>query len=391
MSRDRKSYATGVSKNYIYNNSIVSLVAPILIFFLSLFAPFTVSAQSVTPLVSRVVPLELAQCLSQKGWVMYGKPECSACAIEKEYFGESFSQISYVDCREQIQLCEEKNIRAFPTWEDADGKKYRGAIPLDVLGQLSGCSEVETIASASSTTLTRSQMLSAFLAGLLSFLAPCLIPLLPAYFSVITGFTFKELYGLDFERIRGRVFLSVLFFVLGFSLVFTILGATGSLVGQLLSNVLPILLRFNGVVLILLGLFQVGVLKMPSWEFDYAWSVQRKLRNLGFVTAWVTGVAAALSWIPCVGPLLSSVLLVSSQQSSVAQGALLLFIYSMGLTLPFIAAGLYFPHVVRTMQEKRVLFHRLSIGGGVVLILFGIILTLGQYRFLVEKFYSLFR
>lgn len=322
---------------------------------------------------------------------MYGKSECSACAIEKGYFGESFSQISYVDCTRNLSLCDQKGIQAYPTWEDGSGKKYRGAIPLDVLGQLSGCREGEKFTATSGSKLTNSQMWAAFLAGLLSFLAPCLIPLLPAYFSVITGFTFKELYGLDFERIRGRVFLSVLFFVLGFSLVFTILGAVGSYVGQLLNNVLPILLRFNGIVLIILGLFQVGLLKMPSWEFDYAWAVQRKLRNLGFVTAFITGIAAALSWIPCVGPLLTSVLLVSSQHESVVHGVIMLFIYSMGLTLPFILAGLYFPQVVRTMQQKRVLFHRLSIGGGVILILFGIVLTLGQYRILIERFYGLFR
>ena len=185
--------------------------------------------------------------------------------------------------------------------------------------------------------------------------------------------------------------MSVVFFVLGFSLVFTLLGATGSLVGRLLSEVLPVLLRFNGIVLIILGLFQVGILKMPAWEFDFAWDAQRRFRNLGFITASVTGIAAALSWIPCVGPLLTSVLLISAQHNSVIHGTILLFTYSLGLTFPFITAGLYFPHVVRTMKERRVLFHRLSIGGGVVLILFGIVLTSGKYRLLVEAFYGLFR
>lgn len=356
----------------------------------SIFVPTSVFAAGITPTLKPVTPQQLSLCLLQKGWVMYGRAECSACAIEKSYFKESFQKIKYVDCLEEITLCEQKNIRSYPTWEDADGKKYRGAIPLDVLGQLSGCNESEDTATASGSNLTGGQLLSAFIAGLLSFLAPCLIPLLPAYFSVITGFTFKELYGLDFERIRGRVFLSVVFFVLGFSLVFTILGATGSLVGRLLSEVLPVLLRFNGIVLIVLGLFQIGILKLPAWEFDYAWNVQRRFRDLGFITASVTGIAAALSWIPCVGPLLTSVLLISAQHDSVIHGTILLFIYSMGLTLPFIATGLYFPQVVRSMKEKRVLFHRLTIVGGIVLILFGIILTLGQYRYLIEKFYAVF-
>lgn len=232
---------------------------------------------------------------------------------------------------------------------------------------------------------------ASFLSGLLSFFAPCLLPLFPTYFSVITGFTFSELYGLDFGRIRPRVFTSSVFFTLGFALVFTLLGATGSIFGRLLETYLPPLLRFSGAFLIILGVAQVGALKFPSFRFDFAWNVQRKLTRMGYVTAVVTGIAAALSWIPCIGPLLSPILLLASQSQTVIYGASLLFIYSLGLTLPFLLAGLYFPKIAESLQRHRLAFHRLSILAGIFLIIFGTILLIDQYRSLIDWYYTLIR
>lgn len=232
------------------------------------------------------------------------------------------------------------------------------------------------------------QIIASFFAGLISFFAPCCLPLFPSYFSVISGFTFADLYGLDFGKIRLRVFVSSLFFIAGFSLVFTILGVTSSIVGQLLDTYLPVLLRLSGLFLVGLGLVQLGVVKVSTFQFDFAWNIQRRLTRLGHVTALATGVAAALSWIPCIGPLLTPILLLSARTETAFQGGFLLFIYSAGLTLPFLAAGLFFPSVVRKLEDNRQLFHRLSQASGIFLILFGFILLFDKYQLALEKFYD---
>lgn len=356
----------------------------------------------------------LAQCLTEQQFTMYGKKSCSACAIQKGYFGPVFSQVPYVECDSNVAICDEKNIHAYPTWEDAGGKQYKGAISLDKLWELARCSSpdgeipvtitipvaIDATVSASTSpaqsklfplvqltanpqafdTITREQLFAAFFAGLLSFFAPCLLPLYPAYFSVITGFTFTQMYGLTAEHVRRRIFFSSLFFAAGFIVIFVLLGATGSLIVQMLEQFLPFVLRLSGLILIFLGLLQTGMLQIPSLTFDYAWNIQRRMKNLGRITAFVTGSVAALSWIPCVGPLLASIFLLSSQRNSVIQGSVLLFIYAFGLTLPFILSGLYFPRALDAYQHHRQTFHRISVGAGIFLMAFGFLLLIGQYR-----------
>jgi len=229
-------------------------------------------------------------------------------------------------------------------------------------------------------------LIASFLAGLVSFFAPCLLPLFPTYFSVISGFTFSQLYGLDFDRVRGRVFVSSLFFVAGFSLVFTLLGATGSLVGKLLEEYLSWLLRLSGFLLLGLGAVQLGLVKIEPLRFDYAWNIQKKLTNLGFFTALITGIASAFSWIPCVGPLLAPIFLLAARSGTVGYGIVLLFVYSLGLTTPFLIAGLFFPLIVSTLQKYRKIFHFLSLAAGIILIGYGIVLILDKYNQFIQIF-----
>ena len=230
------------------------------------------------------------------------------------------------------------------------------------------------------------QAIAAFTSGLLSFLAPCLLPLFPSYFTVITGFTFSDLYGVNFDSLRKRVLISTLFFVLGFSVVFTLLGATGSIVGKFLDQQIDLLIRFSGIFLIVLGLMQTGLIHIDMLKFDYAWNVQRRLTKLGYVTAFVTGIAAALSWIPCISPLLAPFIVMASQSDTVFSGMGLLFIYSLGLTLPFLIGGYFFPNMVKNIQAHKVLLHRLSVAAGVILVIFGIILLAGQYQYYIGFF-----
>jgi cytochrome c-type biogenesis protein len=224
----------------------------------------------------------------------------------------------------------------------------------------------------------------AYISGFASFFSPCLIPLLPSYFAVITGFTLKDLYGLDFKSLRLRVFLSSLFFVAGFSLVYSLLGATGTLIGKYLNSSIPSLIRLSGIFLILLGLVQLGVIKFKSLEFDFAWNVQKKLAKLGYFNAFITGIALALIWIPCVGQILTAMLILASNSQTATQGLMLLFIFSLGLGTPFLLLGLFFPWIFPKIGEHRQLLHSLNLGGGVLLIIFGIVLVANQYGYYLQ-------
>lgn len=228
-------------------------------------------------------------------------------------------------------------------------------------------------------------LISAYLAGLVSFLAPCLVPLIPSYFSVISGFTFADFYGLNFAKIRGRVFLSSLFFVSGFILFYTLLGATSTFAGRFLQNSVLSLTRIGGVFLIFLGLIQIGIIKFDFLRLDFAWRVQKRLANLGFLTAFLAGIISALVWMPCIGQVLGSILILASQSKTVIQGIVLLFVYSLGISTPFLLLGLFFPTVFTWIQNHRKFLRFLSIFAGVILILFGSILLLNRYQLLVEK------
>lgn len=228
-------------------------------------------------------------------------------------------------------------------------------------------------------------LITAYFAGVTSFFAPCLLPLLPSYFSIITGFTFKDLYGLNFEKIRSRVFFSAVFFVAGFAVLFTLLGAAGYAIGTVIYTYEPVILRISGGILVFLGLLQIGVIHFEGLQYDYAWNVQRRLTRLGYVSAFLSGITIAIVWIPCTGSTLGAILLLAAQTTSVSQGSLLLFIYALGLGTPFLVLGLFFPAVFRVLKERRGLLHSLSLVAGFVMIIFGIVLVLGQYKFILEQ------
>lgn len=225
-----------------------------------------------------------------------------------------------------------------------------------------------------------------YTAGLTTFFAPCLLPLIPAYFSAITGFTFADLYGLDFKKIRARVFFSSLFFVFGFTALFTILGAVSMTAVQLLAGRLEFLIRISGLFLIFLGLAQTGVIKFKTLNLDFAWRVQKRLTRLGFLTAFITGVIAGVVWVPCVGPVLGAILLLAGRAQTAVEGMKLLFIFSLGVSTPFVILGLFFPKAFGFIQQKKESLRFISLFTGIIIILFGLVLTLNQYPLYLKTF-----
>jgi cytochrome c-type biogenesis protein len=220
--------------------------------------------------------------------------------------------------------------------------------------------------------LNLASLVFAILAGLLSFISPCVLPLLPAYLSYITGLTADQLSTGQSAATRSRVLLSSLTFTLGLALVFTALGASATLLGRILLQNPEIVTRVGGLLVIVLGLHLTGLIQIP---FLY------QQKRLGTVTsgggplgALLMGAAFAAGWTPCVGPFLASLLALASQERTVGQGMLLLFVYALGLGIPFIAAGLLTTQMLGLMKRLRPRLQAIEVGSGVLLIAMGLLL-----------------
>jgi cytochrome c-type biogenesis protein len=180
-------------------------------------------------------------------------------------------------------------------------------------------------------------ILTAFLAGILSFLSPCVLPLVPPYLCFITGASLDDLTKTGTAR-TGWTFFASLLFVAGFTTVFVLLGATASAASQMLRDHLPLLARIAGIVIILMGLHFLGVFKFAVMNREKRY--QHESRPAGLIGAYAVGLAFAFGWTPCIGPVLATILAVAASEESVAKGAGLLAIYSAGLGVPFLLSAL---------------------------------------------------
>jgi cytochrome c-type biogenesis protein len=225
--------------------------------------------------------------------------------------------------------------------------------------------------------------LAAFLAGLVSFLSPCVLPLVPGYVSLISGVGVEELKVQETHVLR-KVMLNSIAFILGFSIVFITLGALSTEVGQLASQYKSTLARIAGVVIILFGLHLTGILPIKALYAD------KRLHNVkGGSTPWgafVIGFAFAFGWTPCVGPILGAILGLAAAQNSVSQGILLLTVYSMGLAIPFLLAALGIERFMKFYGGFRRHMHAVEIVSGGLLIALGILLVLGRFTLLARYF-----
>jgi len=214
-------------------------------------------------------------------------------------------------------------------------------------------------------------LLTSFGAGVISFLSPCVLPLVPGYVSYVAG---DALTG---EPVKPLAALGLsLFFVFGFSTVFVILGASATTIGQLLLSYRQEENLVGGAVVLLLGAFMMGLAKL-SW-------LQREFRlhlNVGGgrpVTAYIIGVAFAFGWTPCIGPVLGAILTTSAVAATVPQGIILLGFYSLGLGLPFLAAAVFTDSLMLRLRGLRRLGRNLQLGAGAVVAGMGIAILTGE-------------
>jgi cytochrome c-type biogenesis protein len=218
--------------------------------------------------------------------------------------------------------------------------------------------------------------IAAFLAGLVSFLSPCVLPLVPGYVSLISGVGVEQLKTHESQLFR-KVMLNSIAFILGFSVVFITLGAVATEVSQMLARYRSILAQVAGVVIILFGLHLTGVFKIKALYTD------ARLHSVkGGSTAWgafVIGFAFAFGWTPCVGPVLTVILTFAAAQDSITKGVMLLAIYSLGLAVPFLLTALGVERFLKFYSRFRAHMHAIEVASGALLIALGVLLVIGRF------------
>jgi cytochrome c-type biogenesis protein len=218
--------------------------------------------------------------------------------------------------------------------------------------------------------------LAAFVAGLVSFLSPCVLPLVPGYVSLISGVGVEQLQSQETHLLR-KVMLNSASFILGFSLVFITLGAISTEVGQLLARYKSVLAQVAGVIIILFGLHLTGILRIKALYAD------KRLHGVkGGSSMWgafVIGFAFAFGWTPCVGPILAVILGFAAAQNSVTKGILLLAVYSLGLAVPFLLTSLGIERFLKFYSRFRAHMHVLEVASGALLIVLGALLVAGRF------------
>jgi cytochrome c-type biogenesis protein len=224
----------------------------------------------------------------------------------------------------------------------------------------------------------------AFLAGLVSFLSPCVLPIVPSYVSFITGMTLDELQADDRGEARRQAAIHAGLFILGFSALFIALGASATALGTVLRRSLPLLQQVGGIIIAAFGLYMLGWLKVPALLRDRR--IQLAAKPAGKAGTVVAGVAFGAGWTPCVGPVLASILMFASFEATMTRGMVLLAVYSLGLGIPFFisAVGLHwFLAGSRPLRRWLGLIERVT---GAFLVLLGVLMFTGRFAMLASFF-----
>jgi cytochrome c-type biogenesis protein len=224
----------------------------------------------------------------------------------------------------------------------------------------------------------------AFVAGLLSFLSPCVLPIVPSYVTFITGMTLDEMTAEGRPAARARAALHAILFVLGFSIVFIALGATATALGATLRRSLPLLQEIGGVVIVFFGLYLIGVVRVP-WLMRER-RVHLSSRPAGMAGTVIVGIAFGAGWTPCVGPVLASILLYAGVRATMARGMLLLGSYALGLGVPFFVAAVGFNWFIAGTQRLRRWLRPMEIIAGLLLVVVGVMLFTGRFAALSNFF-----
>ncbi len=223
---------------------------------------------------------------------------------------------------------------------------------------------------------------AAFLAGIFSFLSPCILPLIPAYFTFITGYTLEDLTKSKNDQIRKRVIISTAAYVCGFSLVFILLGASASFLGGLIQHYIDIIRIVGGILIILLGIHLTGIIRFSKLDVEKRLHLKKK--PLHFLGTFLVGMAFAAGWSPCIGPLLGSILILAGSRDTVGEGMLLLAIYSGGLAVPFMLISVFIHLILNLVKKASRVLKYVNPVAGILLIIMGLILIFDKLYLLTQ-------
>ena len=221
----------------------------------------------------------------------------------------------------------------------------------------------------------------AFAAGIFSFLSPCVLPLIPSYLSFVSGVSLDEMRSDEARgRVRSRVVLNSMAFIIGFSLVFISLGASASFLGSLFLDYRNLIRITGGFFILLVGLYLVGLFKISALERYLQFNLKDK--PAGYLGSVLVGITFAVAWTPCVGPILGAILALAGTSGEVGRGTLLLTTYAAGLALPFFLSALAINSFFQFSQRLRRYIQAIHVMGGILLIIVGILLLTDYMTFL---------
>jgi cytochrome c-type biogenesis protein len=226
--------------------------------------------------------------------------------------------------------------------------------------------------------------LIAFAAGFLSFVSPCVLPLVPSYITYITGVSFKDLTDQETrKKVKWTTLIHSCLFILGFSAVFILMGASASYLGQVLSKYQTWIMKIGGILIILLGIHFILQI-FPFLQIEKRFEMKRK--PLGYLGSFLVGIVFAAGWTPCIGPILSTILIYASTSQQMTTGIVLLASYSLGLGIPFLLASLAFNLFLSTFEKVRRYMKVIIFVSGFFLIGVGILLLTGTFRVVTDYF-----
>ena len=221
----------------------------------------------------------------------------------------------------------------------------------------------------------------AFAAGILSFLSPCVLPLIPSYLSFISGVSLEEIRGAESAgAVRRRVVLNSVAFIFGFSLVFVSLGASASYLSSLFFGYRNVIRITGGAFILLVGIYLIGLFKIPA--FDRYLQFNLKDKPAGYLGSVLVGITFAVAWTPCVGPILGAILAIAGTSADVGRGILLLAMYAGGLALPFFLSAMAINSFFQFSQAFRRYIQAFHVLGGILLIVVGLLLVTDYMTYL---------
>ncbi len=223
-------------------------------------------------------------------------------------------------------------------------------------------------------------LLMAFVAGLLSFGSPCVLPIVPSFLGFISGMSLEQMTGE--ERPQRSVLLYTFWFVLGFSLVFVALGASATAVGSLLLKYQKIFRIVGGLFIVLLGLQFMGVFQIGFLQVERRMHMDSK--PMGVLGSFLVGVTFALGWTPCIGPILGSILMIAASQASVVKGITMLSAYSLGFAVPFLVAAAALGKFLASYRRHAKHIPKIVFASGVFLVLVGVLLMTNRFAVFAE-------